>query len=358
MSIRYRSPHRKEYHHSRKFQLIVIAVLIVALAVLAIYSLSINNFKLTFEEAWTAVFNRIRGIEPETYIESMIDYVAIDVNAPRAIGAILVGTMLAVSGAVMQTVTRNPLAEPYTIGISSAALFGVTLSLALGFSAIPGLGRQDAAGMNAFIFAMIPAAAIVGITMFKRLTPNMMILVGIGMMYMFNAVTTLIKFNASEETLHEIYIWSLGTMSKVGWDDILPLFLATLLVFFGLTIMAGKINILMSGDKVCKSLGENPILIRIICFVIVSFGVAVCVRYTGTIGFVGLVAPHLTRLFVGNNNKLLIPVSALAGSLLILVGDVIVRLLPGGLPAGVITALIGSPLFLYFLFKQRSNKNF
>ncbi len=358
MSLRYRSPHRKEYHHSRKMQIAIIVVLITILAALSIYSLSINNFKLTFEEAWTAVLNRIKGIEPETYIEGMIDYVAIDVNAPRAIAAICVGTMLAVSGAVMQTVTRNPLAEPYTIGISSAALFGVTIALALGFSVIPGLGRQDAAGMNAFIFAMIPAAAIVSITMMKRLTPNMMILVGIGMMYMFSAVTTLIKFNASEETLHEIYIWSLGTLSKVGWPDILPLIVATMIVFFGLTLLAGKINILMSGDKVCRSLGENPVALRIVCFVIVSFGVAVCVRYTGTIGFVGLVAPHLTRLFTGNNNKLLIPVSALAGSLLILIGDVIVRMLPGGLPAGVITALIGSPLFLYFLFKQSSRKNF
>lgn len=358
MSLHYRSPHRKEYHKKRKLQIAIILLLIFAILALAIYSLSINNFKLTMEEAWTAVLNRIRGIEPETYIDGMIDYVAIDVNAPRAIAAIAIGTMLAVSGAVMQTVTRNPLAEPYTIGISSAALFGVTIALALGYSVIPGLGRQDAAGVNAFVFAMIPAMAIVSITLFRKLTPNMMILVGIGMMYMFSSVTTLIKFNTSEETLHEIYIWSIGTLSKVSWSDIWPLVLSALFVLISLTLLAGRINVLMAGDNVSHTLGVNPVLVRVICFAIVSFGVAVCVRYTGTIGFVGLVAPHMTRLYVGNNNKLLIPVSALAGTLLILIGDIIVRMLPGGLPAGVITALIGSPLFLYFLFKQRSNNNF
>ena len=347
MAERKRSIHRKEYHKKLKLQILVTLALVALLAVLAIYSLSINNFKLTFEEAWTAVFNRIKGIEPETYIDKMIDYVAIDVNAPRAIGAILVGTILAICGAVMQTITRNPLAEPYTIGISSAALFGVTISLALGISLLPGLDRQEAAGFNAFIMAMIPAMAIVSITLFKKLTPNMMILVGIGMMYLFSSMTTLIKFNASEEALHEIYTWSLGTLSKVNWDSITPLAITAAIIFFGFILLSSRINVLMAGDNVSHSLGVNPIVTRIICFAMVSFGVAIAVRYTG-----------MTRLFTGNNNKLLIPLSALAGSILIIVGDIIVRMLPGGLPAGVITALIGSPLFLYFLFKQRANNSF
>jgi ABC-type Fe3+-siderophore transport system permease subunit len=265
---------------------------------------------------------------------------------------------LAISGAVMQTVTHNPLAEPYTIGISSAALFGVTISIALGMSVIPGLGKDAAIATNAFIFALIPALVIVLATTFRKLTPNMMVLIGIGMMYVFSAFTTLIKFNATEESLQEIYIWSIGTVGKIGWDELVPLSITAVLVIIGFYILSGRLNILMSGDKVCQSLGVNPFKLRIISFVLVSLGVAVCVCYSGTIGFVGLVAPHITRLFTGNNNKLLIPLSAISGALLILIGDIIVRMLPGGLPAGVITALIGSPLFLYFLFRQRANKNF
>ena len=325
---------------------------------MAVYSLSVNNFKVSFVEACDAIYNRIAGIEPVGYIERMIDYVVIEVNAPRAIGAVAIGTTLAICGAVMQSITHNPLSEPYTIGISSAALFGVTISIALGISLVPGLEKDGATGINAFIFAMIPAMVIVLITSVKKLSPNMMILVGIGMMYLFSSITTLIKFNASDEALHEIYIWSLGTLSKINWTNVVPLVATALMMMIGFTLLAKKINILSSGDKVAQSLGVNPVMLRIVCFTMVSIGVAVVVRYTGTIGFVGLVAPHITRLFMGNNNKLLITISAIAGSILILAGDIIVRLLPGGLPAGVITALIGSPLFIYFLFRNRLKNNF
>lgn len=358
MAGRIRSVYRKEYHKRRGFQVAIIVALIVVLAVLEIYSLSVNSFEVSFKEALDAVANRIHGIEPSTYIDRMIDYVVIEVNAPRAIAAILIGTILAISGVVMQTLTHNPLSEPYTIGISSAAMFGVTISVALGVSIVPGLGKEAANGVNAFLFAMIPALVIVMATTARKLSPNMMILIGIGMMYVFSSITTLIKFNADEEALQEIYIWSIGTLSKIGWEDILPLTVACLFIFFGFTYLAKTLNVLMAGDKVCQSLGVNPFLIRVISFVMVSFGVAIAVCYSGTIGFVGLVAPHITRLFTGNNNRLLIPVSALAGALLIILGDIVVRMLPGGLPAGVVTAIIGSPLFLYFLFKQRRNSAF
>ena len=353
-----KSIHRKEYHAKRGLQIAIILALLGLLIVLELYSLSVNSFKVTFAEAWDTVVNRIKGIEPQGYINRMIDYVVIEVNAPRAIAAIMIGSVLAICGAVMQTITHNPLSEPYTIGISSAALFGVTISIALGISLIPGLGKDSANAVNAFVFAMVPAGAIILATMVRKLSPNMMILIGIGMMYVFSSITTLIKFNANEEALQEIYIWSLGTLSKIGWDDIVPLTVAAVLLFVVFTYLARTLNVLTSGDKVCQSLGVNPFIVRLFCFTLVSFGVAIVVCYSGTIGFVGLVAPHITRLFTGNNNKLLIPVSAIAGSLLILLGDIVVRMLPGGLPAGVITALIGSPLFLYFLFKQRRNASF
>lgn len=355
---RYRSPHRKEYHSKRLLRISITIALFIVLFTMLIYSLSVNNFKVTFEESITVIINRIKGVVPTTYIDKMIDYVVMEDNAPRAVAALEVGTILAISGAVMQTLTRNPLAEPYTIGISSAAMFGVTISVALGISLIPGLEKDVATGANAFIMAMIPAVAIVITTTFRRLSPNMMILIGIGMMYLFTSITTLIKFNASEEALQEIYIWSLGTLGKVSWESTIPLGLAAGFLFIFFLLVSKKINVIMAGDDICQTLGVNPFHLRIICFVVVSFGVAIAVRYTGTIGFVGLVAPHITRLFTGNDNRLLLPISALAGTLLISAGDIVVRMLPGGLPAGVITALIGSPLFLFFLFKQRRNNAF
>jgi len=342
-------------------QIVVVTVLLIITVALSIYSLSVSNFHITLQEALDAIINRINGHIPDRqtdYIAWMIDYIVINDNVPRTIAAVLVGTVLAICGAVMQTLTRNPLAEPYTIGISSAAMFGVTISIALGISIIPGLSGDLANGINAFVFAMVPALVIVLITTGKKLSPNMMVLVGIGMMYVFSSITTLIKFNANEEKLQEIYIWGLGTLSKVTWDSILPLMLTAIVVFVGFILLSRKINVLMSGDNVCQSLGVNPTKVRMLSFAVVSFGVAVVVCFTGTIGFVGLVAPHITRLFTGNNNRILIPASALCGAMMILISDIIVRMLPGGLPVGVITAMIGSPMFLYFLFKQRKNQNF
>ncbi|MCQ2078562.1 MAG: iron ABC transporter permease [archaeon] len=349
---------KREYHKNRPKQILISLALLAVLLVLAIYSLSINSFEVSMQEALDAIINRIKGIEPVGYIAGMIDYVVIDVNSPRTIAAILVGTTLAVSGTVMQTLTHNPLAEPYTIGISSAALFGATLCIALGVSVIPGVGKDIALCANSFIFAMVPALVIVSASSLKKLSPNMMILLGIGMMYVFSASTTFLKFNTSEEKLQEIYIWGVGTLTKIQWEDVIPLLVGCVLLIVVFTAMSRKINVLMAGDKVCQSLGENPNKIRLISFTLISLGVAIVVCYTGTIGFVGLVAPHLTRLFVGNNNRPLIPLSALSGSLLILVSDVVVRSLPGGLPCGVVTALIGSPMFLYFLFKQRKKSTF
>lgn len=350
--------HRKSYHQNRTKRILILLLMLSALITLAVYSLCINSFEVSFQEAWGAVVNRIKGIQPTTYIQRMIDYVAIETNAPRAIAAILVGTVLAISGTVMQTVTHNPLAEPYTIGISSAALFGVTIAVILGASVLPGMEGDAVLIANAFIFSLIPAAVIVVVSSVKKLSPNMMILVGIGMMYIFSAFTTFLKFNASEESLEEIYRWGLGTLSELSWNDLPPLLVAAIMIFVGFTLLAGRINILMAGDNTCHGLGHNPVHLRILCFVMVSVGIAVVVCFTGTIGFVGLVAPHIARLFVGNNNRILIPSSALVGALMILVSDVLVRSLPGGLPVGVMTALIGSPLFLFFLFKQRRKSTF
>ena len=336
----------------------VSVVLILIILICSIYSLKVNSFELTFKEAWGAVYNRIMGIAPETYHDEMIDYVAIDVNAPRTIAAILVGATLAICGSVMQTLTRNPLTDPYTIGISSAALFGVTISITLGISIIPWASEDFAKMANAFIFALIPAIAIVIISSFKKVSSTMMVLIGIGMMYVFASFTTFLKFNASEEKLQEIYMWSLGTLTSTEWSELIPMLIAMAFTFGLFMFLYKRINVLLAGDNVAHGLGVNPIRLRVICFVSISVAVAVCVCYTGTIGFVGLVSPHIARLFTGSNNKVLIPSSAIIGALMVLIGDITVRAIPGGLPVGVVTALIGSPLFIYFLFKQRRNAAF
>lgn len=331
-------------------------ILVLIIAVICVFSLSISRVDISFVQALEIIWNHITGDVPsraEDYSAWWIDQVVTNDNAPRTIAGICVGVILAVSGAIMHSVTRNPLTDPYTMGISSAALFGTTISIVSGICIIPWLDGSAAQIANAFVFALIPALAVVIVSGFKRTTPTMMILIGIAVMYMFNAFTTFLKFNAEAQEIQEIYEWSLGTLSKVGWSDLLPLCAAAVVLLAVALVLARRIDVVSTGDNTAKALGENPTRVRLVCFVMISVATAVAVCFTGTIGFVGLVAPHVARLFVGSNNRMLIPTSAIVGALMVVGADCLVRMLPNVLPVGVITALIGSPLFLYFLYMQR-----
>lgn len=330
-------------------------LLILLLFVVCIYSLSVSRLDISFMQALEAVWNHLVGTVPDKatdYSNWWIDKNVMN-NGARVVCGICVGAILAICGAIMQSITRNPLTDPYTIGISSAALLGVTIYIVFGTCIIPFVSGDVAQIVNAFVFALIPAAVIIVMSSVKKLSSTMMILVGIAMMYMFNAFTTFLKFNASAEDLQEIYLWSLGTLTDTDSTSALVL-LATLIgLILVAVVLANKINVIGAGDKEAISMGESPTRVRIVCFVVISIATAVAVCYTGTIGFVGLVAPHIARLIVGSNNKVLIPTAAIIGAILIVVSDIIVRSIPQDLPIGVITAVIGTPIFLYFLFSQR-----
>lgn len=347
-----------DYKGRNRRKAVYAMILIALLFVISVYSLSISRVDISFTQAMDIIVNHLTGNTPDRsmdYLAWWIDQVVVNDNAPRTIAGICVGVILAVSGAVMQSVTRNPLTDPYTIGISSAALFGVTIAVVFNFCMIPFLDGESAKMVNAFVFSLIPAAAIVFVSSFKRTSPTMMILIGIALMYVFSAFTTFLKFNADPDQIDEIYQWSLGTLVDVDWGAILILIGTSILLVAVIMLMANRINVLCTGDNASVSLGEKPVRVRVICFVVISMATAVAVCYSGTIGFVGLVAPHIARLFVGSNNKILIPLSAIIGAVMLVGADCIVRMLPNVLPVGVITALIGSPLFLYFLYKQRKN---
>lgn len=344
------------YRRSSRRRAMYLLVLLAAIAAISVFSLSISRIDISFMQALEIVWNHVTGDLPsrtDDYGAWWTDQVVVNDNAPRTIAGVCVGGILAICGAVMQSVTRNPLTDPYTLGISSAALFGVTISIVFGISVIPGVDGSIAQISNAFLFALIPAFAIVLISSFRKSSATMMVLIGIAIMYMFNAFTTFVKFNAEAEQIHEIYEWSLGTLVNVDWSSLLTLMVTMALLLVAMLLLSNRINVLGSGDRVATSLGEDSVRVRLLCFTIISMTTAVAVCYTGTIGFVGLVAPHVARLFVGSNNKILIPTSMVIGALMVVGADCIVRMLPQVLPVGVITALIGSPLFLYFLYIQR-----
>jgi len=298
----------------------------------------------------------MNGKETRSYAEWLKDFIVWDRNLPRAIGGVAVGAILGVGGAVMQSIVKNPLADPYTTGISSGAMLGVTVYLVLGISVIPFAGGDLAQIANAFVFALIPAAVIIFVSSFKKTSPVMMVLIGIGVMYIFTASTTLLKFTASSDTIAEIYIWGVGSIGKITWDNVPVILIAMVFLITVGMLLSKSINILTAGDKSAMSLGVNPTRMRLICLIAVSVATAVAVCFTGTIGFVGLVSPHIARMTVGSNIRYLIPCSAAVGGFMLIAADCIARNAgTTGLPVGVITALVGSPLFIYFLIRQKKS---
>jgi iron complex transport system permease protein/cobaltochelatase CobN len=341
--------------HLRRAALITLGIVAATLAVVII-SISISQYPIGFTEAYRIMVDHMNGSNPIEYADRLKDRIIWDMNLPRAIGGVMAGAILAIGGAVMQNMIKNPLADPYTTGISSGALFGVTIYIVTGISIIPFASEGISQIANAFVFALIPAFVILFLSAFRKTSPTMMVLIGIGVMYMFSASTSLMKFMADPSDLAEIYTWSIGSIGKITWDNI-PLLIGAMIFLLASTlIMSKSINVLSSGDNAAVSLGINPARLRMICLIIISITTATAVCFTGTIGFVGLVAPHVARIFVGSNIRALVPCSAAIGAFMLIAADCIARNAgTTGLPVGVITALIGSPLFLYFLIRQKKS---
>ena len=352
-----REEFKKEYRKQFRNGVITTVVLIVLTAMIFIYSLSVSQYPIGFSEAYGILLNNITGnVNTDTYADWLKNQLVVNMYIPRAIGGITVGIILATCGAVMQNIIKNPLADPYTTGISSGAYFGVTVYLVLGVSVLPITHGDIAQIINAFVFALVPAAVIIVFSTFRKASPTMMVLIGIGVMYMFSASSTMLKVIASPETLSDIYIWGVGSIGKVTWENVPLLIAGAVAVVTFMMFMSKKINILASDDKQSTAMGVNPTRTRLLLLIVVSVTTAVAVCFTGTIGFVGLVAPHVARIFTGSNSKYLIPCAAGAGAFMLLAADCIARNVGTvGLPVGVITALIGSPIFLYFLIRQRKS---
>lgn len=248
---------------------------------------------------------------------------------------------------------RNPLATPYTLGISSAAGLGAAIAIILSKGIF--IGKYIIVG-NAFLFSLIPTFVILALARFKGATPETMILAGIAMMYIFSAVTTILMYFAEPEAVKSAYFWMVGDLGKSSWEIIPTVFLSLLICFALLMWKTWDVNVMMiSGDEVAKSLGVNPERERILIMLISAFLTASIISFTGTIGFICLVAPHICRIIIGGDYRYLLPASALFGGALLLTCDTIARtiLAPVILPVGVVTNCLGGPMFLYLLIKRK-----
>lgn len=329
------------------FMILFFAVLIV----LAGYCLGMGTYPMSITEVYSAIWEHLTHLSEGLYTVEM--RVVWNQRLPRLLFAIMIGAGLAVAGAAMQSMLKNPLADPYTTGISSGASFGATLAITLGASV--GAGTYAIVG-NAFIFALIPAGVIIALATIKKTSPATMILAGIAVMYVFNAFTQLLMLTADEKTMSAAYEWTVGSLSRASWETIPLMFILTAVGVMVIWYLSRYLNAMNSGDALAQTLGINVNKLRITLLVTISIMVAGLVSFAGIIGFVGLVAPHISRFFIGSDNRYLIPCSMFAGSAMMILSEIIAQAIARYytlLPVGLITAMIGGPLFLLLIIRQR-----
>jgi len=283
-------------------------------------------------------------------INQLFPYVVWEVRLPRILTSVMVGAGLSLAGVVFQGILLNPLADPYTLGISAGAAFGASIALLLNLA---GLGLYTVPAF-AFAGAVLTLAAVLLISSFDRQTfSSNLILAGIIVAAILSAGISFIKYLADEH-VSIIIFWLMGSFASRQWTDVLLTF-GFVIVGAGTCLFWGRdLNIISLGDRSAGSLGIDTRRVRIILLVTASLITAGCVSVSGIIGFVGLIVPHLMRFIVGPDNRKLLPAAALTGGMLLLGADTITRaVLPNDIPVGVLTALIGGPVFCYIFRRQR-----
>ena len=277
-----------------------------------------------------------------------------NLRLPVALLAVAVGIMLGTAGAQMQTILNNPLAEPFTLGISSAAAFGAALAIVFELDALP-LAASTLTSLSAFAFALLTALLLYLFTRLRGASSETMVLIGIALLFSFNALLGLLQYTASDAQLSQIVFWMMGSLSRANWEKLAICAFAMALVLPFFLIRSWSLTALRLGDERAAALGIDTARLRVQVLVGVSLLTAAAVAFVGTIGFVGLVGPHIARLLVGEEQRFFLPMSALSGALMMSLTSLISKSITPGViyPVGIITALIGIPFFISLILSVR-----
>ncbi len=311
--------------------------------------MTVGSYPITMGEVYQVIVDHLFDLGSP--LENIDQRVVWEQRMPRLLTAVVAGAGLAVAGASMQSMMKNPLADPYTTGISSGASFGAVIAITLGIS----IGSHSAATVIfAFVFSLVPAAVIVLLSRFKRATAAMMILAGISVMYIFNAMTQYMMLVSDAETTASAFEWTIGTLNKASWSSLPVMASVVMAGSVVLMILSRFLNAMNSGDNYAKTVGINVERMRVILLITISVVSASVVSFTGIIGFVGLVAPHVTRIFLGSDNRYLIPGSMLMGATMLVLCDILAKsFTTTALPIGIVTAFVGGPVFLFLIIRQK-----
>lgn len=334
--------------------LVLAAGLVLILGITMTISIYVGSVDLVASDVGKIIINRLSQAEifPVTW-QASAETIVWDLRLPKTLVAALTGMGLSLAGALMQTLTHNPMADPYLLGISSGASTGAVLSILVG--TLPVIGYLPLE-VGAFLGALLATDLVFLISGKQgKLSTIHLILTGVALSALFSALTSIIIFLTPDvRAISSALFWMSGSFSGISWKDVAPVAIAVLLSSLILFLIHQPLDLLLLGDDRARMNGINVFALKSLIFVITSLLTAILVAKSGVIGFVGLVIPHITRLLVGPTHRRLLLVAPLAGAILMVVADTVSRVVfsPEELPVGIVTALVGAPFFIFLM--QRS----
>ncbi len=342
---------RERLRKSRAKKVLYLVIVPIILLILTAYSVTISSTDITAIQVYQALINQIL---PGTFeLPGNVEAIVMKVYAPRVLMAVFVGGILAIGGCLVQTILKNPLATPYTLGVSSSAAFGAGMSIILGISTVAGfMGTM----INAFIFSLIPAAVILLATARRNMTATTMILIGISLSYLFSAANTIMQYFGDADAVKQALFWAVGDLNDAMIGQVPYVAITLILTFIAAMWLMKDVDVMRMGDDTAIALGVNVKRVRLLTIVLACLSTAVAVSFVGAIGFVCLLGPQISRIFVGDNLRYLLPGSMFTGALLLVIADIIAKsiIAPIILPVGAITALVGAPILIYLLIRNRN----
>ena len=327
-------------------RLLFISIFLVLCVVLSLLNLTIGSIDIGIGEILRVL------IFPGSDTAHVVVW---DYRLPWTLMALFVGGALGLAGLEMQTILNNPLASSYTLGVSAGAGFGAALAYILGIKLLPNVPMEFVIPINAFAFAFLTCLLIMFVGKIRGFTGETLVLGGIAISFMFQSLLALLEYYASEETLQAIVFWLFGSLTKASMLKAQIVSIVLGLVTILLILKSWKITALRLGDEKAKSLGVNTEKLRIEVLLYVSLLSSVAICFVGIIGFVGLVAPHMARMLIGEDQRFLIIGSALCGGVILSAGAIASKIIvPGAIfPIGIITSMLGVPFFMFLVMKGR-----
>ncbi len=342
--------HRQRFEKKVFIQNLSIPLLFFILVSIILLSITVGAFNIQINDIYLTLLDYFTGSDHS--IPKIQSDIILKLRMPRVLWAVTAGLGFGLTGALMQTVLRNPLASPFTLGISSGANFGVAVAIVVGFGTV---GNTYSVIACAFMGSLMASFIIIGISSMKGGTIQILVLSGIGLNYILRACGDMLEYMATPEQLESTRAFSRGELGAFGYQEfvwVAPILAAGILIIIPMIL---DLNAIIAGDEKAVSLGIKTGTLRIKVMLLISLIVSSIVAFVGPIGFIGLISPHIVRSITGVNHKLYLPGSALAGAIILLLADTLgMNMLENTvIPVGVMTSFVGVPFFLYFILKER-----